>query len=223
MFKRDYLMRQFDMLALVIIRAIGLLQEKKPNAALQTIDEELQRLTGFDSHTLSHLTDHEIVTGQMVGETVTDTRARRIVLATLLAKAGEIHDLLGSNDDHYHCTLSALDLMLSLPATDDLLDLPAETPAVDTLVDVLAEYGLPPDTHLRLFRYYEESGRYADAEDMLFEIIDAEPDSDEVCALGIAFFHRLLKQPDEALEAGNLPRAEVEAGLAELEEDGRMG
>jgi tetratricopeptide (TPR) repeat protein len=223
MFKRDYLMRQFDMLALVIVRAIGLLQEKKPDAALQAIDEELQRLTGFDSHTLSHLTDHELVTGQMVGETATDTRARRIVLATLLATAGEIHDLLGREDDHYRCTLGALDLLLSLPVTEDPLDLPAATPTVDRLVDALAEYGLPPDTHLRLFRYYEESGRYADAEDMLFEIIDAEPDSPEVRALGIAFFHRLLEQTDEALEAGNLPRAEVEAGLAEIEDDGMMG
>jgi hypothetical protein len=220
MFKRDYLMRQFDMMALVIVRALGLLKEKKPDAALQAIDEELQRLTGFDSHTLSHLTDHELVTGQLVGETGTDSRARRIVLATFLAKAGEIHDLLGSDDDHYRCTLGALDLMLSLPATDDSPELPAVTPTVDALVDILADYGLPPDAHLRLFRYYEEIGRYADAEDMLFEIIDAEPDSDEVRALGIVFFHRLLAQPDEALEAGNLPRAEVEAGLAELEDEG---
>lgn len=218
MFKRDYLMRQFDMMALVIVRMVGLLKENKPGAALQAIDEELQRLTGFDSHALTHLTGHEIVTGQLVGETTTDTRARRIVLATLLAKAGEVHDLLGSEDDHYHCTLAALDLMLSLPATEDPLDLPAETPTVEDLVNTLAEYGLPPDIHLRLFRYYEEIGQYADAEDLLFEIIDAEPDSEEVRALGIAFFHRLLAQPDEALAAGNLPRTEVEAGLAEIEE-----
>ncbi|MBX2999968.1 MAG: hypothetical protein KF893_15715 [Caldilineaceae bacterium] len=219
MFKRDYLMRQFDMMALVIVRVMGLLKEKKPAEALQAIDEELQRLTGFDSHTLTHLTDHEIVTGQLVGETMTETRARRIVLATLLAKAGEIHNMLGSADDHYHCTLSALDLILSLPVTDDPPDLPAETPTVDTLVEALAEYGLPPDLHLRLFRYYEEIGQYAVAEDLLFEIIDAEPDSEEVRALGIAFFHRLLAQSDETLEAGNLPRAEVEAGLAEIEDD----
>lgn len=223
MFKRDYLMRQFDMMALVILRMAGLLNEKKPDAALAVIDEELERLTGFDSHTLGHLTNHEIVTGQRVGETAAESRARQIVLATLLARAGEIHDLRGSEDDHYHCTLAALDLLISLPAADDLLDLPAETPTVDGLVGVLAEYGLPPDTHLRLFRYYEESGQYAAAEDLLFEMLDAEPDSEEVREFGVNFFHRLLAQPDAALEDGNLPRAEVEAGLAELEDDRMSG
>jgi hypothetical protein len=217
MFKRDYLMRQFDMMALVILRMVGLLKEKNPDAALALVDEELERLIGFDSYTLSHLTDHEIITGQRVGETVADSRARQIVLATFLAKAGEIHALRGSEDDHYHCLLAALDLMISLPPLDDPMDLPAQTPTVDELVDALAEYGLPPDTHLRLFRYHEESGQYAAAEDLLFDMLDAEPDSEEVRAFGIHFFHRLLAQPDAALEAGNLPRAEVEAGLTEIE------
>jgi hypothetical protein len=44
---------------------------------------------------------------------------------------------------------------------------------------------------------------------------------------GIAFYQRLQQQSDTALASGNLPRAEVEAGLAEVRkavrEDGPAG
>jgi hypothetical protein len=35
--------------------------------------------------------------------------------------------------------------------------------------------------------------------------------------MGMAFYERLKHQSDEVLESGNLPRDEVEAGLAELQ------
>lgn len=217
MFKRDYLMRQFDLLALVLGRVLQLLKERKPAEALQAIDEEIERLSGLDAYTLSHLTHNDLITGPAVGETAAESRARRLVLAALLARAGEIYAAQEDEEAAYRCTLGALDLCLETDTGEESEPLPPEIPTVADLVTALDGYALPPAIHLRLFRYYEMNGDYADAEDLLFEMLDAEADSPELQTLAVEFYRRLLTYSDDALEAGNLPRAEVEAGLAESE------
>ena len=48
-------------------------------------------------------------------------------------------------------------------------------------------------------------------------LADAEPDNDTIKEFGITFYQRLLAQSDATLEAANLPRAEVEEGLKQLQ------
>jgi hypothetical protein len=67
---------------------------------------------------------------------------------------------------------------------------------------------------LRLVRYFEARGRFAQAEDALFAW-QATGDP-TVTAAGLAFYQRLCDQDDEALERGNLPRAELEQGRREF-------
>ena len=66
---------------------------------------------------------------------------------------------------------------------------------------------------------YEELGRYARAEDCLFELIDRDwaPARD----LGERFYHRLMARTDAQLEDGDLSREEVDDGLVELRQ--RLG
>src|SRR5919199_1411621 len=55
------------------------------------------------------------------------------------------------------------------------------------------------------------AGTLSDAEDALFEAIDASPGDSGPVDAGIAFYRRLLALGDAAMRAGNLPRDEVEA------------
>jgi hypothetical protein len=71
-------------------------------------------------------------------------------------------------------------------------------------------------THAALMIYHEQEGHFAKAEDGLFAMLEAAPDNREALAIGLAFYHRLQALSDETLLMGNLPRDEVEAGLAEL-------
>jgi tetratricopeptide (TPR) repeat protein len=75
---------------------------------------------------------------------------------------------------------------------------------------------LTPGQRLHLARLHEALGQYGDAEDIVFEILDDDPDSTAAVDHGIAFYQRLLALTDEELEAGNLPRDEVRAAFAEL-------
>jgi len=76
---------------------------------------------------------------------------------------------------------------------------------------------------VRLLPYYERAGRYADAEDVLYELLTETRTLDagefETGAdVGAAFYGRLLARADAELGAGGLPREEVEEGRHTLEQ-----
>ncbi|MEZ4636236.1 MAG: DUF6483 family protein [Caldilineaceae bacterium] len=194
---------------------LRLLKDNQPEAALRLVDEEIESLTGFDTDTLCRLSHQDLVTGPALLETDADVHAKRLLLTTLLGKAGEIHDLLGHEDAHVGCLLTALELRMDTPhAIPD--GLPVAIPIAADLAEALNGYLLPPATNLRLFRYYEENSLFADAEDQFFSMLDEEPESPELLELGIAFYERLLNLPDDVLEEGGLPREEVVASLEEI-------
>jgi hypothetical protein len=47
-------------------------------------------------------------------------------------------------------------------------------------------------------------------------MLEAEPGNAGLVEFGVSFYARLQGQSDAALAAGNLPRSELESGLAEL-------
>jgi hypothetical protein len=65
-------------------------------------------------------------------------------------------------------------------------------------------------------QHYEVTGEFGKAEDCLFAMLEAEPGNAALVEFGIDFCERLRGQSDASLASGNLPRAELEAGLAEL-------
>jgi hypothetical protein len=48
-------------------------------------------------------------------------------------------------------------------------------------------------------------------------MLDRDADPAPVIEFGLMFYRRLLAQSDDALSAGNLPRAEVESTMQELQ------
>jgi hypothetical protein len=72
--------------------------------------------------------------------------------------------------------------------------------------------------------YFEYTGRYARAEEMLFDALGTEvgaevdyaEEMEEMLEQGAAFYSRLLGKADQKLEAGNLSRYEIQEGLTKL-------
>jgi hypothetical protein len=89
---------------------------------------------------------------------------------------------------------------------------------VDLFVTALADGEVPASTRALLMEHYERTGQFGKAEDSLFAILDGDPENSVVLDFGISFYERLLAHTDVQLAEGNLPRAEVEAGLGELRE-----
>jgi len=79
---------------------------------------------------------------------------------------------------------------------------------------VISKYDINPDIKFKILCFYEISGNYAEAENILFDLIDDKYNS--IQEDGIKFYNRLLDLSDSELTAGNLPREEVYEGLASL-------
>ncbi|MFW5966911.1 MAG: DUF6483 family protein [Persicimonas sp.] len=80
--------------------------------------------------------------------------------------------------------------------------------------EVLSVYVI---SQINLISYNEKLGRFADAEDALWKGLDVSGNHPDVLKRGLAFYEHLRKQADGRLEKGDLPRDEVEEGLADLE------
>jgi hypothetical protein len=75
---------------------------------------------------------------------------------------------------------------------------------------------LPFELTVLLWRFYEQNGDFARAENVLFELLEEYGVTETVIPHGVAFYERLLARSDFELSSGGLPRDEVEAGLREL-------
>jgi tetratricopeptide (TPR) repeat protein len=182
-----------------------------PNRALAMFDQAYQPLLGISSRVVSTLTDEQLVSLLTSGSSP-DLRRVASVLQVVKAE-GDVHDLRGDA----HVAAARYRRALSLAAwlashSDGQLD---DQLAAD-LVKRAGGLALSSEQRLALARVLEAQGRYADAEDALFEVIEAEPDDLGPIDAGILFYQRLLARDDGDLEAGDLPRDEVKDGLAEL-------
>jgi hypothetical protein len=137
-----------------------------------------------------------------------------VVLAGLLHESAHIHDDAGDHINARADRIKALELYIEVLTVDEPGCVPAEA-AVDVILSEL-EDDPPIAVMQRLVRVYESSGRFDEAEDWLYHLLDASPNDPAILADGIAFYERLLTLDDATLATGNLPTNEALAGLAEL-------
>lgn len=71
-------------------------------------------------------------------------------------------------------------------------------------------------SQINLISFNEEMDQFADAEDSLWKAIDLVGDDPRLLKRGKDFYEQCRKQADARLEAGNLPRQEVNEGLEDV-------
>lgn len=216
MYRDDYILRLIAQFAEVITYVLGLRRGGKLDLALSAIDQSLRNLLGIGSDRLVELSDSQALALLRFDSPGDSWRIKGAVTAALLREEGSIlalRDRLAESDSRY---VKALQLTLEVRLGADEAELPDFTPTVDELVAALHGVALPAKTGAALLHYYEQHGAFARAEDVLFELLGARPDDAVLAEVGMAFYERLLELDDARLLAGNLPRDEVQAGLAEL-------
>ncbi len=225
MVERDYILRLIKQMTEALAIVFKLERGGDYLEALRVIDSTYQQLLGLDAATIGNLPADallSLIRSSGVGYQGQQAVAERLtVLANLLQAEGDIYQGLGKGDDSALRRLKALDIQLAILTAED----PSSSRAADavrTLLEHLAEYELSVRTKLQLWKHFEQFGDYARAEDWMYEAIEDEHAPADIMQRAEAFYHRLLDQSDFELVHGNLPRPEVEAGLAQLE-SGRTG
>jgi hypothetical protein len=216
MIRRDYLLRMIEQCVQALARSLRLTKEGAFAEARAEIDGALRTLSGLDSDRLTGLSEAELMALLLRGEPTQVLREKCFLLAALLRQAGDVHAAEFRAAESRACYLKGLNLQLEILLREGPFEFPEYAPGIDVLMKSLEGEPLPLHTEAGLMQYFESIGQYAKAEDALYRMLEAEASNRAAMEFGVQFYDRLRRRTDEELALGNLPRAEVEAGLAEL-------
>src|SRR6266700_3284006 len=219
MINKDYILRMAERFGRYLDIIIGLRQSNKHEEALIYIDDLFLQTTGLTTGFINSASEDMLL--NLLSPLRVLNVEKCLWMAMLLKEEANIYENMGQPTESYYRYLKSLFLFIEVSQRDSAvqeLDIDA---AISDILNKLAEYELPFKTQERLFRYYEKTGKYAKAEDVLFEMVEAEIEAsgnkEAIIQQGMAFYGQLMKKSAAALQAGNLSREEVEEGLAQLQ------
>ena len=216
MINKDYILRLAERLGRFLARIIYMQETNQNEEALILIDDAFRQSLGLTSGLINSLPE-ETLLAILSPRDVLNVELCFFVAALLKAE-GDIFANLDKQDDSYYRHLKALNLFLELFLHGKSIDELDLFPNIDDLVQKLEEFELPLPTNQKLFRYYEKAGRYAKAEDVLFDMLEEDALPHDMVAEGIDFYQRLIAKSDDELLLGNLSREELAEGLRQVQE-----
>jgi tetratricopeptide (TPR) repeat protein len=204
-------MRQIEQVGRMLAAIMGLAKAGRGDEALGMFDEAYKPLIGVGSRVVAVLDDGQLVDLLTSGS---NPDLRRVALALELLKAeADLYQGAGQPGEAALRYRRALALAGCLAARSERL---LDQRLAGELLGRAGELELSAAQRLATARVLEALGRYADAEDALFELIDERPLDPGPVEEAIAFCQRLRPLEPERLVAGGLSPAEVNDTLAEL-------
>jgi tetratricopeptide (TPR) repeat protein len=213
-YSQDYIKRMLEQIGEFVVALKQMLVEDRLGEAREQLDLAYREALGLDPQFVRDAPeDYLILTAGMsrVGDV-----DKSLVLADLLSADGDWHARNGDYDVAQQCHIKAINVTLEIYLRQPFGTSREHIDRVEALIDKVEQYEVPYDTRWRLFRYHERMGQYADAEDDLYELLDAAPENEALIDEAAAFYQRLLGLKDHELLLGGLPRDEVQAGLEDV-------
>jgi hypothetical protein len=218
MIQRDYILRMIEELRRILAGIVALKEERRWQEVEGTLEEQFRRLVGAGASEAVGLSETELSARLIQGEATQFVRDKTIFLIRLFKEAGDAAVAQDRPDEGRAFYVKGLHLLLGVLGEHDTPEHPDYVPPVEIFTAALTDAHLPTRTQAMLMHHYERTGAFAKAEDALFALLHSVPRIPELLDFGISFYERVRGQSDAALEAGNLPRHELESGLAELQQ-----
>src|SRR5438552_1035893 len=214
MINKDYILRLAERIGRYLAIILGLRKANRSEEALIYIDDLFLQAVGMTSSFINSVTEETLL--HMLSPLGELDINKCLWVAALLKAEGEIYEDQDNGKESYYRYLKSLRLFLEVQLHERTLSTSNFYVETEDLLQKLKEYELPDTIQGKLISYYELTGRYAKAEDTLFELLETDHANRGIIQQGIAFYQRLQIKSDFDLTAGNLSRDEVEEGLAEL-------
>src|SRR4051794_19831320 len=177
MFQRDkdYIIRQLRPLGLVMAQILHLRQARQEAEALTLIHTTAQEILGLSTELLMHLPYEHLLA--MLRDDTLEGRIKALILADLLKESAEVYESEDKLSDSYLCTLKSFNIFFEVLFVKDSSGIEQVLNAAEwqdrftrmaQVVESLRRYALPEMIVFKLITYYEQTGQYAQAEDLIF-------------------------------------------------------
>lgn len=207
MFQKDYIMRMIEQLTIALAALLGSRSKTKIEECHQMVNEALYNLTGMSEETLLKLSHNDLISIISGGKEIKTEKC--FALAEMLKLKADV-----SKDDSarsFDLYLKSFSIFVEVTLGQSL-NVQNRYQKINEIIDVIKQYKIPRESNQLLFRYYEFTGQYDKAEDVLFKMITIN-NKDDMVDEGFAFYERLKGKKLMELEDGNLPLDEVIEGL----------
>ena len=213
MLTKDYIMRMIDSLVKMLERLVFLKQGKDFEEAFKEIDKITKELFGLDRLFINSISDSQLI--KMISTSETLLAPNCYLLGVLFKEEAEIYKLINDSEKSFEMYERSLNLFIEGLKNSPILIEPEHLDKIQQTVAKLEDREINVGTEESLFFYYEYSGQFNKAEDLIFDLIDYDS---KYLKDGIKYCERLLEKPDDMLIKGNLPREEIEESLKQLKE-----
>ncbi len=177
MMQKDYILRMIQQLSRVLIQILHLREIKDYEGALTYIDDVFKQALGFSSDLITSVPD-ETLLAMFTSFDVLDIE-KCFLVANLLKAEGDIYVDQDNFDTSYYRYSRSLYLFLAILLSDSSINDPDIFLEVEGLLDKLVDYELSAEIKVQLFQYFERTGRYSRAEDVLFELLEVDDQENE--------------------------------------------
>ena len=211
MLQRDYLMKMTQMLATVLTKILFNKEKKNYIEAEKEIESAAKTIVGLDLNLIKILNVEDVLKLMKTS----DVYAGRCLISAELLK--EYGDILGEKErinESMDIYIKSLWLYLETILTKELPEPEIYYDRINFLIKNLTSSETETDLKQKIFQYYEFSGQYSKAEDVLFELMDS--DTEGIKDKALKFYERLQLKSDEELEKGNFSLEEVEESIEEI-------
>ncbi|MCC3375805.1 DUF6483 family protein [Cohnella sp. REN36] len=207
MHDRDYLMRLINQMSVAFGQLMGLKEQKKHEEAIVHIDEFLSRELRLRARLALGLSDKDLLAMFSTGG-VPNAESVAII-ASFLQEEGDLLRELGREEESVPRYEKALRLMLYVLRVSGPVEGLRLEERAGALFAALASERCTAETRRAMWAWQEHEGRYAEAEDLLYDLREDGAVSPEE---GYDFYDRLERLADEALTSGELTRDELRDG-----------
>jgi hypothetical protein len=211
MIERDYIMRMISQLTQFLTRVLLHKSAYDFPLARRELDAAYKSLLGFDPGFIRQFSDDQIIS--MFGQDEHIRVAKCYALGSLMKEEGELLLLQGESAGGEGELLRSLNLLLTAFTLAGNEAESGHNAKIENLLVAVRGSAVPVDIRGKLMVWYEMTGRFARAEDVLFELVADDPHWKEA---GVAMYKRLMTLPDAELVTGGLSRVEVLESMKEL-------
>ena len=212
MIRKDYIMRMIEQLAQVMAKVMSYKQAQNFERAEEELNLAAEQFFGLKPELLDSMSAEDLISFLQLDHVLNSQKC--LILAEILRGKAELAELTRDPAKTDQVYSKSLRCYLQAFTVDRDLRKRETTEKIDFLLNKTKNNKLSPDFQFRLFRYCEQVGRFAKAEDILFDL--AESRHPNIYSEGVSYFKRLLAKSDDELIRGELPREEVEEGLGEF-------